>query len=126
MALDTAELTEKPVRKPRRRWARGVDRPQYLRPEDNDRVMMMLVNLMADVSALRDRLDTHEALAEAGQVATAAAIETFELDTTRRAAREAERQAMLKRVLRPIFEEREAALDETRGKVAPDLHDDAS
>jgi hypothetical protein len=98
-------------RKPRRRWARGVGRPRYLLPEDNDRLLIMMVALMSEVSALRDRLDTHEAVAELGGVPTAAAIEAYELTPDRRTAREANRQAMLKRVLRVITEEREAALD---------------
>jgi len=102
---------EKPPRKPRRRWARGVDRPEYLRPDDVDRVMIMLVALMSEVSSLRDRLDTHEAVAELGSDVTKAAIEHYELTPERRAEREATRQAMLKRVLRAITHEREAALD---------------
>jgi hypothetical protein len=100
------------TRKPRRRWARGVDRPTYLQPGDLDRVMVMMVALMSEVSALRDRLDTHEAVAELGKPVTSSDIEAYELTPERQAAREANRQAMLKRVLRAITEEREAALDE--------------
>jgi len=98
--------------RPRRRWARGVDRPTYLKPDDIDRVMIMLVALMSEVSALRDRLDTHEAVAELGGAVTSQAIEDFELTPERQAVREQNRQAMLKRVLRAITEQREAALDE--------------
>jgi hypothetical protein len=71
----------------------------------------MLVALMSEVSALRDRLDTHEAVVELGGAPTRDAIEHYELTPERQAAREANRQAMLKRVLRAITEEREAALD---------------
>jgi hypothetical protein len=105
------ESADKPVRKPRRRWARGVDRPSYLQPEDIDRVMIMLVALMSEVSSLRDRLDTHEAVAELGRQVSSAAIEAYELTPDRQLKREATRQAMLKRVLRAITHEREAALD---------------
>jgi hypothetical protein len=73
-----------------------------------------MVALMSEVSSLRDRLDTHEAVAELGQPITSAAIEAYELTPERQAAREVNRQAMLKRVLRAITEEREAALDDTR------------
>jgi hypothetical protein len=96
-------------RKPRRRFARGQSRPEYLNPSDVDAVMMMLVALMSEVSALRDRLDTHEAVAELGGTITTAAIEAYELTPERHAAREASREAMLKRVLRVITEERDAA-----------------
>src|SRR4051812_30628659 len=85
-------------RLPRRRWARGADRPRYLQPDDIDRVMIMVVALMSEVSALRDRIDTHEAVAAIGGPATTEAIEAYELTPARQATREANRQAMIKRV----------------------------
>lgn len=97
-------------RQPRRRFARGQSRPDYLQPGDLDRVMIMLVALMSEVSALRDRVDTHEAVADLGGAATTAAIEAYELTPERQAAREANRAAMLKRVLRVITEERDEAV----------------
>jgi hypothetical protein len=103
------DQTKPPVRQPRRRFARGQSRPEYLQPGDIDRVMIMLVALMSEVSALRDRIDTHEAVVELGGTATAAAIEAYELTPERHARREANREAMLKRVLRAVTEERDAA-----------------
>ena len=102
-------MEETATRKPRRRFARGQSRPTYLQPADVDAVMMMLVALMSEVSSLRDRVDTHEALAEAGVVATAEAVEGYALIPDRHAEREERRHAMLKRVLRVITEERDAA-----------------
>ena len=102
------ETTLKPTRQPRSRVARGQDRPRYLAPQDTDRLGIMFVALMSEVSALRDRLDTHEALARAGQVATAEAIEAFVASPDDLARRETLRQAMLKRVLRVVTEERAA------------------
>lgn len=90
----------------RPRRARGQDRPTYLSP-DLDRIMIMFTGLMAEVSALRDRLDTHEALAEQRQVATSAAVEQYELSVERRDARDLRRDAMLSRVLRVLYEERD-------------------
>ena len=98
------------ARQPRRRFARGQSRPKYLQSADVDAVMMMLVALMSEVSALRDRVDTHEALAEAGVIATGEAVESFELTRERHAEREERRHSMLSRVLRVITEERDAAL----------------
>lgn len=114
MITDTTDVKEPVARKPRRRWARGAGRPEYLRPADVDQLMIMLVALMTEVSTLRDRIDTHEVLATSGIVATADMIEAFALTPERRTWREEQRQAMLSRVLRVILEEREAALDGAR------------
>jgi hypothetical protein len=94
---------------PRRRLAKGPKRPQYLGNPDLDKFMMMMTSVLAELSGLRDRLDTHEALAEQGAVATEAAVEAYELDTERRARRESRREALLRRVFRPLLEELEAA-----------------
>ncbi|MEO7378535.1 MAG: hypothetical protein ABIV23_00540 [Sphingomicrobium sp.] len=104
-------------RLPRRRFARGQSRPRYLEPTDVDRVMIMLVALMSEMSALRDRVDTHEAVAELGGAPTSAAIEAYELTPERFAVREANRAGMLKRVLRVITEERDAAADGKDGEA---------
>ena len=95
--------------KPRQRWAKGQARPRYLQPDDLDKMMIMFVALMSEVSALRDRLDTHEAVADLGGAATTAAIEAYELTPERHQQREANRHAMLTRVLRAITEERDEA-----------------
>jgi hypothetical protein len=99
----------------RKRVAKGPKRPQYLQSTDLDRLMMMLTALVGEVASLRDRVDTHEALAEAGQVATQAAIEAYSLPQERQAVREARREAMLKRVYRVLMEEVDA--------VREDAHD---
>ena len=104
-------------RRSRRRWARGVDRPAYLQPGDLDRMMVMFVALMGEVAALRDRLDSHEALTDTGISPSTAAVESYAPDEERWAAREATRQAMLKRVLRAITQEREAALDGDKPEI---------
>ena len=83
--------------------------------------MVMMIALMGEVSALRDRLDTHEAVADLGGAPTTQAVEAYELTEARRTVREANRQAMLKRVLRAITEEREAALDGRKESHDDDL-----
>lgn len=95
--------------RPRQRWAKGQARPRYLQVEDIDRVMIMFVALIAEVSALRDRIDTHEAVAELGNAPTTATIEAYELTPERHERREASRHAMLTRVLRALTEERDEA-----------------
>lgn len=120
MSIDApSPLEPNPKRLPRRRWARGADRPEYLHPGDNDRLMVMMVALMSELSALRDRLDTHEALAELGAGAGTGAVEAYELTPERQAVRAANREAMLKRVLRAIIEQREAASESRKHIEAP-------
>lgn len=104
------ENTDDTGRKPRQRWAKGQPRPRYLQPEDIDKMMLMFVALMSEVSALRDRLDTHEAVAELGGQPSTAAIEAYELSPERHLQRAANRHAMLTRVLRAITEERDEAI----------------
>ena len=82
--------------------------------------MIMMVALMAEVSVLRDRIDTHEALAELGTSAAVEHVEAYQVDEARQAAREERRQALLKRVLRAITHEREAALEAALDEEAAD------
>lgn len=76
---------------------------------DLDRFMMMFTALIGEVSALRERLDTHELLAAAGQVATPDAIEAFAVPAEDAARRAATRDAMLRRIFRVALEELEEA-----------------
>jgi hypothetical protein len=50
----------------RPRKATGPDRPVYFNAGDIDRVMAILLALVSEVAAMRDRIDTHERLAGAG------------------------------------------------------------
>jgi hypothetical protein len=102
--------------KPRKRLAKGPARPRYLESRDLDKMMIMLVALMAEVSALRDRLDSHEALADADQLPKTAAVEGYKLTDDRHARREELRTAMLKRVFRVLSEELEQIQAETLAK----------
>ena len=112
MAVDTEVSKNVSIlRRPRRRWARGSSRPEYLQPGDVDQLMIMFIALMSEVSSLRDRIDTHESLALLGKMATPEAVENFRLSPKQREEREEGRQAMLKRVLRVMFEDLEAAQD---------------
>ena len=105
MTADPPSDTAKPARLPRRRVAIGPARPQYMHDVETDRMMMIVTALAAEVAALRDRLDTHEALAAQGAVATHAAVEAHVPSTEHEAEREAARMAMLRRVYRVVTEE---------------------
>jgi hypothetical protein len=95
--------------RPRRRKAAGPPRPTYLRPEDTDRVMSIVLALMSEVASLRQRVDTHERLALAGTAATPEAVDSYRPDEPTDAAREAWREAYVKRLLRVVLEEIEPA-----------------
>lgn len=71
--------------------------------------MMMLTALVGEVSAARERIDTHEQLAAVCLPATRAAVEEFEASAQVAQRRSDERQAMLGRVYRVMFEELELA-----------------
>jgi hypothetical protein len=105
---------------PRKRVAKGPKRPEYLQNPELDKFMMMFTALLAEVSALRDRIDTYEALAKAGQPATTEAVEAYALSEEQRAARETRRDAMLGRVFRILLAEQEAA----RGALSSTLLDE--
>ena len=105
------------ARQPRPRVARGPKRPDYLGDRDLDRVMMMLTALMGEVSALRERIDTHEQLAAQGVVATAHAVERYVPDDATLAQRAGVRDAMLRRVYRVMLEELELADRVAAGEI---------
>ncbi len=87
--------------RPRRAAAKGR-RPQFLEDPDSDRLLAMIMALTGELAVLRERLDTHERLAAAGEVATPEAIEAFHPDLPLEASRDAWRTAMLERVFRSI------------------------
>ncbi len=95
--------------KPRRRVAKGPKRPQYMANAELDKFMMMFTALVAEVSALRDRMDTYESLGAAGKPITAAEVDAFQLSDDDQKAREARREALLKRVFRVLLGELEEA-----------------
>jgi hypothetical protein len=88
----------------RRRFANGPPRPTYLSGIDADRAVMMILALAADVSALRERLDTHERLAAAGVLAAPDAVEAYAPTEAVDAQRAAARRSMIDRVTRVLLE----------------------
>jgi len=88
----------------RLRKANGPRRPRYLASPDADRAVMMLLALASEVSALRERLDTHERLAALGQPPLPAAIEAYEPPAAVEAARAAARRSLIDRIARVLLE----------------------
>ncbi len=103
---------------PRLRHARGPRRPRYTDSRGADRAVIMVLALGAEVAALRDRLDTHEQLAQLGIVATPEAIERYEPSPVVGQARATRRQAMVDRVTRVLLDD--AAVDAAQSGRIPD------
>lgn len=86
---------------PRNKTAKGPKPALFANP-DTDRLLAIVMALAGEVAVLRERLDTHEQLAAAGQPGTEANIEAYEADADTIAARDAWRAGYLQRVFRAI------------------------
>jgi len=71
----------------------------------------MLLATLSELSALRDRVDTHERLVSAGLPAGLEAVEHYEQSAEVRAERALRRSQMIDRVFRILMEERLEAAD---------------
>lgn len=108
----------------RLRQARGPARPRYLDATGADRAVLMVLALGAEVAALRDRLDTHERLAAAGQAASRETVEAFEASEAVNASRAEERRRMIDRLTRVLLDELMPPGQTTAGTAcATDSHD---
>ena len=65
---------------------------------------MMILALATEVSALRERLDTHERLAAVGRSAEPAAVEAYVPAADAEAARAAARRSLIERITRVLLE----------------------
>lgn len=65
-----------------------------------DQVMTFLIELLTEVSVLRDRVDTLEHVLQQRDVIAADAIESHQHDEANEKRRAAERKALLERVMR--------------------------
>jgi len=92
----------------RPRKARGPDRPSYFDAGDVDRVMAVLLALTSEVAAIRERLDTHERVAAQEALPSPARVEAYRPDPAVEEAREAWRDAYVRRLFRVITEDVEA------------------
>jgi hypothetical protein len=98
------------------RTAKGK-RPQYFSDPDVDRLLGIIVPLIAEVSVLRERLDTVERLAERGGLFKQDDVETYIPDDKAQACRDTWREHYLDRVFRITQSE----LEETTGGRGVDL-----
>ncbi|MDE2465595.1 MAG: hypothetical protein KGO02_18050 [Alphaproteobacteria bacterium] len=75
-------------------------RPAFFADPDMDQMMTFVLELMAEVSTLRDRLDTVERLLDKQGTLARDAVEAFQVDDKVEAERSSWRQGFIKRVLR--------------------------
>jgi len=92
----------------RPRKATGPDRQSYFDASDVDRVMSVLLALVSEVAAIRERLDTHERLAGIGAPASVEAVEAYRADDVAEDQRDTWRDAYIRRLFRVIVEDVEA------------------
>ncbi|MEM6682938.1 MAG: hypothetical protein AAF607_11940 [Pseudomonadota bacterium] len=76
--------------------------PEFSNQPGNDQLLEMVLALSAEVSVLRDRLDAHERLADAGALATPQAIDEYEPTETVSQQRSARRARFLAKLFRPL------------------------
>jgi len=75
--------------------------PHFFEDPAVDKVLTMVMNLAAEISVLRDRLDTHERLAAKGAFTTAD-VEAYEAGDDVNAAREAWRKRFLDKLIKAV------------------------
>lgn len=85
-------------------YSKGLD-PAHTSHPSNDQLLEMILALTSELSVLRDRLDTHERLAEAETRPTREAVEALEVDGEILAARSARRRRLLEKVLHVVRSE---------------------
>ncbi len=92
----------------RPRKAVGPDRQTYFNGQDVDRVMAILLALVSEVAAIRDRLDAHERIGSLGEAPALDKVEAYRPDPAAEEDREAWRDAYIRRLFRVITEDVEA------------------
>lgn len=97
-------MSEQTIERPK--VAKGR-RPYFFDDPSVDKVLAMVMALTGEVSILRDRMDTHERLAESKIWPTAENVESYDLPGDIEKERDQRRSEYLSRVLRIVSEELE-------------------
>lgn len=86
-------------------WVAKGKAPRFHDDRAIDQLMAMITALTAEVSILRERLDTHERLAERHRLYNRDEIENYQPDATAAKERNAQRQRLLRKVYRVLKED---------------------
>lgn len=105
---------------PRLRKAVGPERPRYFDGGDVDRVMAIVLALASELASMRERLDTHERLGLEGKIATPELVDAHVASPEAEAAREAWRDAYIRRIFRVIDEDRVALAADSESEAGTD------
>ena len=81
------------------------DRPHFLTHKSQDKLLAMLMAVVAELAVVRERLDTHERLANQEQLPRSDAVENFKADARTAEERTAWREDYIARVMRIITDE---------------------
>ena len=84
--------------------ARG-GKPTFFSDPAIDKLVAITMALAGEVSVLRDRLDTHEQLAQKEQLPTRHAVEAFVVTDTLAVARQSARDEFVNRIYRAVTDE---------------------
>ena len=77
-------------------------KPRFVESSNIDGLIAAVIRLTMEVSAIRDRLDIHEALAERHGVGGEAEVERFEADPALSARRMNRRQRLIEAIVRDL------------------------
>jgi predicted RNA-binding Zn ribbon-like protein len=86
-------------------WVAKGKQPQFHEDRAIDQLMAMVTALTAEVAILRDRLDTHERIAEGRKLYSRDDVDGFIPDAPIMAARSAQHQRLLRKVFRVLKED---------------------
>lgn len=92
------------------RRAKGAQ-PHFFDDPNTDRLMTMIMVMAEEISVLRERLDTHERVAQAKGAFGPDDIEAYAPDDAASEARDAWRKKFLDRLLAPVEVEYDRGLD---------------
>jgi hypothetical protein len=106
------------------RLPRG-EKPRFHSDPAIDDLMTMIVALASEVSVLRERLDTHERLAERKGVFSVEEVDHYEPGPEVHAKRAALRSEIVDMVFRPILAAEADTVDETNASVIAEIEGDA-
>ena len=101
VAENVTKLTE--------RKAKGAE-PHFFEDPNVDRLLSMMMDMALEISVLRERLDTHERVAEAKGAYTPADIEAYEATDDVRNARDAWRNAFIDKLMKRVETEYEPGI----------------
>lgn len=100
------------------------EKPRFHADASVDDLMTMIVALASEVSVLRERLDTHERLAERKGCFSVEQVDQFEPGPEIMQARAALRGEILDMVFKPVLAPESSTVDETNASVIAEIEGD--